>query len=484
MRNVMHRLAIPHSPVLFALLFVVVALSVTLAITMDALYLLALPAILVFGMLLAANYKAVYFLLWATIPISTEVYLGGFGTDLPDEPLMLLCAGMAVVLLLFRGTKLRFKQLYHPITLLLGYHLAWLVIASMTSLTPLISWKFTIAKMWYVAAFYVLTLMLIDPVKDLPKLVKWVLVPTSLTILYVMARHATLGFSFSTINEVLNPFYRNHVSYALMLGALTPFAWFFRDSWKGKYTGIALTALFVIGLYFAYTRAAYIGLIVAFGSILVLRLKLIKPVIVLGIIIAVVGVLKMAEQNRYLDFAPNYERTITHTEFDDLIEATYQLEDISTMERVYRWVAGFYMYADRPLMGFGPGAFYSYYHSYADENFATYVSDNPEHSGIHNYYLMTLVEQGTIGLIIFVLLCAFALMKAQWLYHRLEKGPARNALLAASATLVFIFTTCMLNDMIETDKVGSIFFLCLAILVALERHLKTALPPVSEAGME
>jgi O-antigen ligase len=100
-----------------------------------------------------------------------------------------------------------------------------------------------------------------------------------------------------------------------------------------------------------------------------------------------------------MDFAPNFERTITHTEFDNLIEATYKLEDISSMERVYRWMAGIEMIKDRFWFGFGPGTFYSNYKAYSISRFQTYVSDNPDQSGIHNYFLMTWVEQGFIGFI-------------------------------------------------------------------------------------
>lgn len=46
-----------------------------------------------------------------------------------------------------------------------------------------------------------------------------------------------------------------------------------------------------------------------------------------------------------------------HTEFDDLLEATYKLEMLNAMERVYRWMAGIEMIKDRFWMGFGPGTF-------------------------------------------------------------------------------------------------------------------------------
>ena len=70
------------------------------------------------------------------------------------------------------------------------------------------------------------------------------------------------------------------------------------------------------------------------------------------------------------------------------------MEDISTMERVYRWVAGVEMVKDKPIFGFGPGTFYSAYKAYTLSSFQTYVSDNVDHSTVHNYFLLTFIEQG------------------------------------------------------------------------------------------
>jgi O-antigen ligase len=130
--------------------------------------------------------------------------------------------------------------------------------------------------------------------------------------------------------------------------------------------------------------------------------------VMLAFVILLVGWL--AYDNRYISYSPDYEKTITQKKFNDLLNATYKLEDISTIERFYRWVAGYYMVKERPLLGFGPASFYSEYHSYVDRHFTTYVSNNPEHSSIHNYYLMTAVEQGIPGLLILLVLMITVLL--------------------------------------------------------------------------
>jgi len=173
----------------------------------------------------------------------------------------------------------------------------------------------------------------------------------------------------------------------------------------------------------------------------------------------------LVQKNKYLDFAPEYKKTITHLNFDNLIEATYKLEDISTMERVYRWVAGLQMVKDRPLLGFGPGCFYPFYKDYTLASFRTYVSDNPDKSGIHNYYFMCLVEQGVFGLLIVLVLFVFTILYGEYLYHRLSNKKDKSLVMSCTLAIIILAALLLMNDLIETDKLGSFYFLCLSILV-------------------
>jgi O-antigen ligase len=209
---------------------------------------------------------------------------------------------------------------------------------------------------------------------------------------------------------------------------------------------------------------------------------MIRYVLIGAVVVVVLLGASLAKNNRYIDFAPDYYKTITHYSFDNLLEATYRFEDVSTMERFYRWVAAFYMVKEKPLLGFGPNNFVSFYTPYADQHFVTYVSDNPEQSGVHNYFLMTAVEQGIPGLIILLVLLFMSLLRAEWLYHRLKEGFYRKLLSGVIGSLAFILFALLLNDMIETDKVGSFFFFNLALIVIIERNARNenALKPDSK----
>lgn len=459
----------PSMPWLFAMLTLIVTGSSIAAVALDDLRLLILPVVFLGAFLAVVDFRKMYLLLWATIPISTEVVLpNGVGTDLPDEPLMLLLFGIGTLVIISRLHTLSFRLLLHPITIFLLLHLAWIGITTIQSDNLLISVKFALAKTWYIVVFYALGYLLIKRESDGIAWLRWVLVPLLLTVGVVMIRHALEGFSFDSINSVLNPFYRNHVSYALMLGVMMPFIWFFRNRIVGRNGGLVLCGVLLIAIYFAYTRAAYLGLVTAAVGYWIIRLRLTRYVLI-GALAAVIFVFtELAQDNRYIDYAPDYYKTITHYEFDNLIEATYKLEDISTMERFYRWIAGFYMISEKPITGFGPGNFYTFYKPYTDENFVTYVSHNPERSGIHNYFLMTAVEQGIPGVVFFIALLVVVLLKAEWLFPRLPRGYPRQMLSACIAAQFFILFILLLNDMIETDKIGSLFFFTLAMIVALE----------------
>ena len=436
-------------------------------------FLFGVPAVLLVGYLAVVDFKKVYFLLWALIPLSTEVYLpGGLATDLPDEPFMLLLTGVFFIYLIRHGKELDKRFFVHPISMLLFLHLAWMTVAMITSSMPLVSIKFLLAKTWYVVSFYFMAGLLLKGEKDKKQWLWWVFVPLMLTVTYVVIRHASYGFSFKDVNRAMSPFYRNHVNYACLLALTFPLVWYARKwyrSWSFRWLLlVGGAALLLVAIQFAYTRAAYVALAIALGAYFIIRLRLTLPVLLLTIAGAVGAVTYLVHQEKYLEYAPDFEKTVTHYKFENLLEATAKGEDISTMERVYRWVAGKHMIQDKPLTGFGPGNFYTFYRSYTVSSFETYVSDNPDKSGIHSYYLMTTVEQGLPGLLIFIGLCFGVLLLGQRVYHRTRDPFRKSWVMAITLGAIVIDSLLIINDMVETDKVGSFFFFFMAMLVRMD----------------
>ena len=437
-------------------------------------YLLALtPLIIISGLFVLTDIRLLYFAFAILIPFSIEVELpGGLGTDLPTEPVMWMITGIAIIYLSYYHQRLNMISWLHPISLFLFCHTAWIGFTAITSELPIVSYKFFLAKLWYIIPFYFFFLLIMTRKKDIQTFFKVTIWFTFIAIIYVMIRHGSTGFLFKDINTAVRPIFRNHVSYGALLGALFPYVFFlFRKNDRLSLTGILFSLLFLVAIYFSYTRAIMVAVLIGGIVYFVIRWKWSRLAITASLLVGLFIVAFLLHNNKYLEYAPNYEKTITHYKFDHLIEATYKMEDISTMERFYRWVAGVEMIKNNPILGFGPGTFYFFYQEYSVNQFQTYVSDNPEKSGIHNYYLMTFVEQGIIGFLIIFIIIISAILYGERAYHLCQDNSDKRLIMAAIISLVMVAVIQIINDLLDIDKIGPIFFISLAIIVSY--HLQS-----------
>jgi O-antigen ligase len=148
--------------------------------------------------------------------------------------------------------------------------------------------------------------------------------------------------------------------------------------------------------------------------------------------------------------------------------ATIKGKDISSAERFYRWIAGIRMSRDYPLMGVGPNNFYDYYKPYGINEFHTWVSRNPERSTTHNYFLFMLVEQGYPALVLYASLIFAIFFYGQKLYHRLIGTEDRIIVMSVLCMIGALFINNFFSELIETDKIGSIFYLGIAVLIVYD----------------
>ena len=444
-------------------------LTILIAIHFELWIIVGIPFALLFAVCVVLKPQIVYYSLFALIPFSTEVNLpGGIGLDFPSEPLMILFSGVVVFLGFEHFSKWDKSLFYNSVTLIVLIFFGWSIISTIFSSQPVISIKYLAAKLWYLIPFYFGTLILYHrDILQIRNLIKLIVFGTLIATLYVVARHSLTGFSFDAVNRAGRPFFRNHVTYGALLVLILPYLIYLlktsRHSLKILFYGLALL-LFTIAIYTTYTRAAYVCVVGILAGYAMIRLKLTSIAILIALIVSLAGVGYLVHKNQFLEYAPNYEKTITHHNINNLMEATVKGEDISTMERVYRWVAGVRMIANKPLTGFGPAAFYESYQPYTLNSFETFVSDNPEKSGIHNYYLMTCVEQGIPGFILFVLLTALPLIMAERAYHTLKRVELKSLVMAAALSLISIDLLLLINDLLEADKVGSYYYLSIAII--------------------
>ena len=458
---------------LFWVLGAITALSVCYAIVADEELLLGIPFVLILAYQTLVNYRPIYFLLFATIPLSTEFFFSnGLSTDLPSEPLIVSLMLVYVIQALTRPDLINGKFFRHPLTLLLIAHFLWIAFAAILSSNPTVSIKFTIAKFWYLVTFFFLTGHLMRNERQSWKLWWWIIIPLTLATLKVILHHASMDFGFKEINRATSPFFRNHVNYAAILALILPMLWFFWGRYRrwtmAWWVLAAAASVLFFGVLTAYTRAAYVALFLAAAMYFVIKLRLIRWALLGAVLVVPMFFGYMIYNNKFMDFAPS-ERTVSHVEFSGIVAATYKMEDVSTSERYYRWIAGIRMSTEHPISGVGPGNFYFFYKQFTLNRFATYVSNNPEKSGIHNYYLMTLVEQGLPGLLIFLAMMLYTLILGERVYHESGNNINRKALVMGLMLMLTVIDAFLLmNDMIETDKVGSFFFFSMAILINLD----------------
>jgi O-antigen ligase len=418
------------------------------------------------------NRNLVFLLLLAALPFSFEYnFSSGLGTDVPDELLMLLVSVLFLAYWLYSPKALSKNALQHPLCLLLIGFVCWTLLTVIFSTDQPISLKYLLAKGWYVGAFVVAPLIIFKEKKPIT-IASIVLVGSMMLVTIIsLIRHYQVGFSFATINEAVSPFFRNHVNYSAMLVCIIPVLIAFFQLSKKKNVRILLTGAIVIALvalFFSYARGAWLALLAGAIAYWLIKKRLLFYSYIVAIIITISLLFWIKGNDRYLQYAHDYNTTIFHKDFGEHLISTYKLKDVSTAERFYRWIAGVRMIKDNWLTGYGPNTFYKNYKGYTIPAYKTWVSDNPEHSTVHNYFLLTTIEQGIPGLLFFLLLVGAMIYYAQHLYHRVTDVFYKTVSAVIGVILSMIILLNSLSDLIETDKIGSLFFLCLSMLIVTD----------------
>lgn len=444
-------------------------------------------ALIPFGILLGysgwQNISFVFLLLLVTIPFSAEYQLSPtLGTDLPDEPLMLITAWLFSCYFFYKPGTLTKEHFNHPLFLLLIFSIAWILITALFSTNWIVSLKFFLSKCWYLGAFVIAPLIFFKN-KNSIRIAAMLLAFSLFTVTsIIIIRHAGNGFQFAAINEAVQPFFRNHVNYSAMLVCVIPlfFAFYMLTSSAKKRVLLSFAILILLtALFFSYSRGAWLALVTGLITYLIIRKKLLLFSFISAVVIVAVFLFWAQRSSRYVQYAPDFQTTIFHSDFREHLIATYKLKDVSTEERFYRWIAGLRMIKDERLTGYGPNTFYDNYKPYALPAFKTWVSDNKERSTVHNYFLLVTIEQGIPGLIFFLLLIGTMLYYVQKLYHKETDLFYKTIASTVGVILSMLLVVNFLSDLIETDKIGSIFFLCFSLLIVCDIHSKklSDLPP-------
>jgi O-antigen ligase len=448
--------------------------GIAAAVLSSSYWLVALPFALLFAYFGWQQWQLVFFLLIFSLPWSVEYNINeSLGTDLPDEPLMWFATFMFVSYFVMYPAKVA-SNLRHPLIVLVICYLAWIFITVPFSTNWLLSLKFLLAKGWYVAAFVFLPVVMFNHKKSIQSTALLFLSAMFIVSVISLYRHALAGFRFADINHAVAPFFRNHVNYSAMLVCTVPvLIASYQLGRKYRLLIAAVSIVVLTALFLSYARGAWLALVAGLFSYWLIRSGRLLIALVIGLFLILGIVFWLKSNDRYLRYAHDYKTTIFHKDFEQHLIATYKLKDVSTAERFNRWIAGVRMVKDNWLTGYGPNTFYYNYKPYSIPAFKTWVSDNKDHSTVHNYFLLTLIEQGIPGLVLLLLLIGTMVYYSQMLYQRQQDKFYKACAMACGVMLVMIIVVNFLSDLIESDKVGSLFFLCLATLVAIDVHTRT-----------
>ncbi|HEY9178839.1 MAG TPA: O-antigen ligase family protein [Flavipsychrobacter sp.] len=436
-----------------------------------------LPLGFIYTLLLLVNWKAAYMLFLFTIPISIDYQItGSLSTSLPDEPLMWVFMFMFPFIFLqdpqVLGRRTWWKD---PIVTVITLQFVWMIVAVIFSHELVLSLKFMAAKTWFLISFFVLPYYVFRQKKDFRRAFLLFLVPLVITMVIILIRHSARGFQFHRVEQAIGDLYYNHVDYSAVISIFFPLllvAVPMTRSYRNPFITVTLIGLiifFIPAIYLTFARAAVVAVIFAIGVAIAIRLKLVNLVMPAMIGFIALVIIIMAKDNRYINYRPNFEKTYMHKSFSEHIVATFRGEDMSSMERLYRWIAAMRMSQDEPVKGWGPNAFYYYYKPYAVSSFKTYVSRNVEKSTTHNYFLYMLVEQGWPAMILYAVLIMVAFAQAQKTYYRFKDRFYKNCTLGVAMMVGSGFINNFFSELLETHKVGSLFYISLALLVVLRQ---------------
>ncbi len=439
-------------------------------------YVLAVPFVFLWLMLIAVNWKSAYWIFLFTIPASIQITFAAdtMSITLPDQPLMWTFLLLFVLLWARNPGVIPQWWWRDPLVLVVTLQFIWTIVAVIFSKMMFFSLKFLLAKTWLLVCFFVLPVWIFREKKDFVRGFLVMLIPMLITVIVILIHHYMLGFRFDKVQKSMSGLYYNHVDYSTVISMFLPLLLVALPLTKGRNifvrgTLLLIILIFIAGIGFSYARAAVIGVIFAIVVGIAMRMRLVNYIMPAFYGVIILLMCYMVPNNKYIEFRPDYNNTYMHKSFTDHIISTFRGKDMSSMERLYRWIAAVRMSQDRPVTGYGPRAFYYFYKPYAVTSFRTYVSRNPEQSTTHNYFLYMLVEQGWPAMILYGILMVVIFAKAQKIYHRFKDRFYRHVTIGLAMTIAVGFINNFFSELIETHKVAALFFIPLVLLVVLDQ---------------
>jgi len=408
-----------------------------------------------------------------SIPLSEFYASLGYNLSIPAEPL-LICI---LVLVIFKSVHENFipaTLATHPLTLLILFHLLWILVTSMASTMPVVSFKFFAARLWFITGFYVLGVLVFQNYKRIRDYFHFYMFGMMVVAGYVLYNHIVRGFlNQEAAHGVSNPFFNDHTSFGAALAMLLPPSFVFSihaKGWKRIFWGI-MTALLLGTFIFSYSRAAWLSMLIAVFVFIIIKLK-VRFSIILSISILLALSLLFYWPQVQMRFEQN--RQDSSASLAQHVQSISNISsDASNLERINRWKSALRMFEERPVLGWGPGTYMFQYASWQYSQDRTIISTNfGDQGNAHSEYLGPLAESGILGMVSIILIMSYGLYIGFRHYKHRSKTLDNQLLLAVCLGLITYVSHGFLNNFLDTDKASALFWGYLAIIVAHDLRVK------------
>lgn len=394
----------------------------------------------------------------------------GMELSMPVEPMMILFT----LIFFFRvlvAHNYDLRLLRHPVSLLLMASVAWMFITSCTSQLPWVSFKYTLARIWFVVPFFFANAQIFSNRRRIHEFFWAYAIGLGVVILIATAK--TLGnFSdLQTLHRVMKPFFNDHTAYGCVIALFLPAAFYFifskgHTGWRRVLT-LLLFALLCVGLFFSYCRAAWLSVLGAIGVYVLIRLgmKVHWMVLLFGI---GVGAFFMYQSEVLYQLGKNKQDSSY-----DLAGQVKSISNISTdasnLERLNRWASAMRLWKEHPMLGCGPGTYQFLYGSHQRSYQLSTISTNAGDLGnAHSEYIGPMTEQGLPGVLLVAALFLTTFATGVRLYRTAKDPEVGRMALAFTLSLLTYYIHGVFNNFLDTDKLSVPFWAFTAVIVSLD----------------
>lgn len=463
------------------LAFLAFFIVMSACIYMDWLPLLAFPVglLIIYTAIFYPQGTIVALFFFAPLSINIEQWSDSFGLFIPTEPVLF---GL-MLLVVWRGLFKKFSErdledrflTNHPLIWVFIIYLSIIFILSIPSALPIVSFKSLLAKLWYIIPIFTIGFRAFTKEKNI-RIALWLYVlGLTVVILYTLINHAQYGFAEKQSHWVMDPFFKDHTSYGAAIAFCIPIIiglYFSKKYDLMTSSFIALLLVIVlVGLYFSYTRAAWISLIGTTGVWFLIHYKIkFSFLFTMGVIVGSIVILNWSEIS-YLMSKNKQEHTTEH--FGDRLESAANISsDASNLERINRWNCAIQMFLEKPLTGFGPGTYAFEYAPFQKPENKTIISTNFGNGGnAHSEFLLALSEMGIFGLLAFIAVVSMFFYTCIKLYYRITDRNTKILALVMILASVTYFIHAFLNNFLDQDKIAIPIYGVMAMFLAIEFNL-------------